>query len=58
MGAMFIKTRDKHTATELIAAGFQLFHIRDDWYIFGDVPNFKFTEEQRSNIIRTPLIYM
>ena len=58
MAAMFVKTKDEHTATELIGAGLQLISMSDGWWTFIDVPNFKFSEEQRSNIIRTPLIYM
>ena len=58
MGTMFIQTKDKHTATELVEAGLQLMSIQDDWWVFIDAPNFELTEEQRSNIIRTPLLFM
>lgn len=55
---MFIKTKDEHTATELIGAGFQLMNMSDGWWTFIDVANYELTDEQRSNTIRTPLLYM
>lgn len=58
MGSMFIKTKDEHTATELIGAGLQLMCMNDEWWVFVDAPNFELTDEQRRNVIRTPLIYM